>query len=164
MKKRPYLPLLQCIIMSLASLSLISSTTLPKTSHSLANASSTTQEEELEDFFNIEDLDEDNTLLENEEISMEDSDVKGTLPVEELDDTFQDPEKSATAPTRLQPDLNKVLYDPNMNYGTGAPIPKPEPISTVKRNLIVLGTSTILATVAMLVVASNKGLDAPRQR
>lgn len=58
-------------------------------------------------------------------------------------------------------DVNKVLYDPNMNYGKGAPVPKPAPVSSVKRSVIVVAASVMFAALAVSLVAANKGHDAP---
>ena len=71
-------------------------------------------------------------------------------------------EEDYTENTNLQVpmDVNKVLYNPNMNYGKGAPIPKPEPESTVKRNLLVMAASILFATLAVGIVSTNKGRDA----
>ena len=59
--------------------------------------------------------------------------------------------------------LKKVLYDPKMNYGTGAPAPRTNPMSTVKRNLVAFATSVVLGTIAVLVVSHNPGHDAPKK-
>lgn len=58
-------------------------------------------------------------------------------------------------------DVNKVLYNPNMNYGKGAPVPKPAPVSSVKRSVIVVAVSVMFAAVAVGLVSANKGHDAP---
>ena len=55
-----------------------------------------------------------------------------------------------------------VLYDPNMNYGKGAPPPKEPRINTQRRSLWVFASSLILATAGMLISASNSGKDAPK--
>lgn len=89
-----------------------------------------------------------------------DSDEDLNPPLEEDDTNVEDNLPDAAA-APVQPDVRKVLYDPNMNYGKGAPIPKPEPASTIRRNLIVLATTAVLATVGMLVATSNPGRDAP---
>ncbi len=80
-------------------------------------------------------------------------------PADEEDETNVDDDLQPA-----DPKLQKVLYDPKMNYGTGAPAPKPTPTSTATRNLIAFGTSVVLGTIAMLVVAHNPGKDAQPYR
>lgn len=80
-------------------------------------------------------------------------------PPDEEDDTNVDDDLQPA-----DPKVQKVLYDPKMNYGTGAPAPKPTPTSTATRNLIAFGTSVVLGTIAMLVVAHNPGKDAQPYR
>ena len=58
--------------------------------------------------------------------------------------------------------LKKIFYDPKMNYGTGAPAPRSNPMSTVKRNVIAFATSVILGTIAVMVVSHGQGSDAPK--
>lgn len=82
-----------------------------------------------------------------------------TAPPDEEDDTNVDDDLQPA-----DPKVQKVLYDPKMNYGTGAPAPKPTPTSTATRNLIAFGTSVVLGTIAMLVVAHNPGKDAQPYR
>jgi hypothetical protein len=74
---------------------------------------------------------------------------------EELDTNVEDGGSSSNGSSE------KVLYDPKMNYGTGAPVPKPAPLTTAKKNCIAFATSVVLGTLAMLVVSSHKGSDAP---
>jgi|GEM_PF-1345348 len=112
-----------------------------------------------EELLSSDTLFDENTLLGQEKILAID-DASEEPPFEEGDSNVEG-EQQTPSDANLQPNLQKVLYDPKLNYGTGSPIPKPAPITTAKRNLIVLGSSVIMATVAMLVVASNKGLDAP---
>lgn len=82
-----------------------------------------------------------------------------TAPPDEEDDTNVDDDLQPA-----DPKIQKVLYDPKMNYGTGAPAPKPTPVSTATRNLIAFGASVVIGTVAMLVVAHNPGKDAQPYR
>ena len=82
-----------------------------------------------------------------------------TAPADEEDETNVEEDLQPA-----DPKLQKVLYDPKMNYGTGAPAPKPTPTSTATRNLIAFGTSVVLGTIAMLVVAHNPGKDAQPYR
>lgn len=86
---------------------------------------------------------------------VEDLDQDADPSSEELDTNVEEDGSSSNASSK------KVLYDPKMNYGTGAPIPKPAPLSTAKKNCIAFATSVVLGTLAMLVVSSHKGSDAP---
>lgn len=146
------------LVATLSTLSLIASTSTPTLS--FPSQIESELEAQIEDFIpNTQGIEQDNTLLDGAtDITIDSSEDQGP-PFEEADVNIEEQEKMSCDP-KLEPDVQKVLYDPNMNYGTGAPVPKPAPITTVKRNLIVLGTSTILATIAMLVVASGKGRDA----
>lgn len=156
MKKQGLFSVASFIIAAVSSLSLIAATSLPK---ELLDS----LEEDLSSFSSdAEDLEDYNTLMSGADIIVDAADSDLYPPFEESEPNIEDQEKSATTPN-LQPDVKKVLYESNMNYGTGAPVPKPAPLNTVTRNLIVLGTSTVLATIAMLVVSSNKGLDAPKR-
>lgn len=149
-------------IAACSSFSLIASTVQPYTnvSASLQLPIDTWSEEDLLSA-SPEGIDHDSTLLGHEDALIADQGADDLSPPSEEGDSNIEEQNSATVEPELQPDIHKVLYDPKMNYGTGAPVPQPTPITTVKRNLIVLGTSAIVATIAMLVVASNKGLDAP---
>lgn len=80
-----------------------------------------------------------------------------TDPPSEEDYTNEDEDGPDT-----QSSLKKVLYDPKMNYGTGAPAPRPNPMSTVKRNVVAFATSLVLGTIAVLVVSHGQGADAPK--
>ncbi len=53
--------------------------------------------------------------------------------------------------------VSDTLYDPNMDYGKGAPAPTPSPRSTKKRSITAFFASVILAAVGMLVTAHNEG-------
>ena len=75
-------------------------------------------------------------------------------PASEEDETNVDDDLQPPSPA-----LQKNLYDPTMNYGVGSPLPEPTPMSTWQRNLIAFGSSVILGTIAMLVVAHNPGND-----
>lgn len=82
------------------------------------------------------------------EIIMENSD--------QLEQPFDDhdlEEKSHTA----SDSESDILYDPNMNYGKGAPVPKPNPLSTKYRNLLAFAASVVIATTGMLVTAKSGG-------
>lgn len=85
----------------------------------------------------------------------EDLDQDADPSSEELDTNVEEDSSSSNASSQ------KVLYDPKMNYGTGAPVPKPAPLTTAKKNCIAFATSVVLGTLAMLVVSSHKGSDAP---
>ena len=144
--------------MSLSSLSLIAAMPLPKE----PSQSYLTHEEDTSYYYDADEVSQDNTLMDSQGLITDNIDTDGNLPFEEEESNIEDQTESPADPN-LKPDVHKVLYDTKMNYGTGAPIPKSAPITTAKRNLIVLGTSTILATIAMLVVASNKGMDASKR-
>lgn len=158
MRKQILLSSLSLIIISLSSFSLIAATSIPKE----FLTPQIFEEESASLFSDAENLEQYNTLMDGTEIIADSTKSDLDLPFEESDLNIEDQDPSE-ATSSLKPDVHKVLYNPNMNYGTGAPVPKAEPITTAKRNLIVLGTSTILATIAMLVVSSNKGLDAPKK-
>lgn len=75
---------------------------------------------------------------------------------EATDEDAQIEEDSASTNT------TRVLYDPKMNYGTGAtPETKPR-ISSKMRSVYAAIASTVLAVVGMLVTSSNSGKDAPK--
>lgn len=144
---------------ALCSLSCFSLIGAPLLSNPVIATSMTIEEDEL--LSNVPDtIFYDNTLVGQDDIiAAEASDDALDLPFEEADSNIEEQTPTATD-ANVQPNLQKVLYDPKLNYGTGSPIPKAAPLTTTKRNLIVLGSSLIMATVAMLVVSSNKGLDA----
>lgn len=164
MQKNQLLSITSFIVTSLSSISLIASTTnaLP-ISHTYSSDSNSLWNDDDDLLADLpEGLQHDSTLLGHDEPLTDDKTTKEDLdlPFEEADSNIEEQDQTAAQPT-MQPDVQKVLYDPTMNYGKGAPIPKPAPVSTVTRNVIALATSAILGTVAMLVVASNKGRDAP---
>jgi hypothetical protein len=150
------------IILTLSSLSLIASTSLPGELVNLSTFDNTIDDDSLSFYPDTENAEEDNTLFDSTDAIVKASDEDLNPPFEEAVPNIEDQDKSASTPA-LKPDLQKTLYDPTMNYGKGAPVPKPTPASTLTRNLIVLGTSTVLATIAMLVVSTNPGRDAPKR-
>lgn len=82
-------------------------------------------------------------ILDNDENQSIDEDVQIE---QDMSDTAQPP----------------VLYDPNMDYGTGAtPPPKPRQ-STKMRSVYAFIASVVIATAGMLISGSNSGRDAPK--
>jgi hypothetical protein len=155
-----------CCITCFSSLSLVAATVYPQTTTPLRVSSSVLWNEEDELLSDaVEGSNADSTLLGLDgPLDSPATEQDAALPFEESNPNIEDQNRSMVQPSDMQPDLQKVLYDPKMDYGTGSPVPKPTPITTAKRNLIVLGTSAILATVAMLVVSTNKGLDASHRQ
>ena len=158
MKKNRLLSSASFIIISLSSLSLIAAMPLPKE----PSQSYLVHEEDTFYYSDAEEAAQDNTLMDSQGLITDNVDTDANLPFEEEDSNIEDQTKLPTDPN-FKPDVHKVLYDTKMNYGTGAPIPKAAPITTVTRNLIVLGTSAVLATIAILVVGSNQGMNAPQR-
>lgn len=54
-----------------------------------------------------------------------------------------------------------TLYDPKMNYGTGAPPMKKPRVSSKMRSIYAFIASVVLATAGGIIGAKNSGRDAP---
>lgn len=89
-----------------------------------------------------------------------------SIQADQMDETDPDAEDSSsyfdTDENARDPKspLPESLYNPNMNYGKGAPAPKPTPMTTKQRNLVFFLASVITASIAMSLASSGSGKSA----
>ena len=108
------------------------------------------------------------TLDENETVSEEVLlvQVDRSIQADQMDETDPDDDDSSsyfdTDENARDPNspLPESLYNPKMNYGKGAPAPKPTPMTTKQRNLVFFLASVITASIAMSLVSSGSGKSA----